>query len=38
MSDKAKSGSDENAPDFEAALNELEGLVRNLESGDLPLD
>ncbi len=26
------------APDFEAALNELEGLVRKLESGDLPLD
>ena len=25
-------------PDFEAALSELEALVRKLESGDLPLD
>ena len=25
-------------PDFEAALGELEALVRKLESGDLPLD
>lgn len=31
---------DENdkTPDFEAALEELEALVRKLESGDLPLD
>lgn len=33
MSDKEK-----NEPDFEAALSELEGLVRKLEAGDLPLD
>ena len=26
------------APDFEAALAELEGLVERLERGDLPLD
>lgn len=25
-------------PDFETALDELEALVRKLESGDLPLD
>ncbi len=29
---------DEQQPDFEAALGELETLVRKLESGDLPLD
>lgn len=29
---------DTQQPDFEAALNELEGLVRKLETGDLPLD
>lgn len=28
----------EETPDFEAALEELEALVRKLESGDLPLD
>ncbi len=27
-----------NAPDFEQALSELEGLVERLERGDLPLD
>jgi exodeoxyribonuclease VII small subunit len=27
-----------NTPDFEAALAELEGLVERLERGDLPLD
>lgn len=26
------------APDFEAALKELEGIVSKLEKGDLPLD
>jgi exodeoxyribonuclease VII small subunit len=26
------------APDFEAALKELEGIVSQLEKGDLPLD
>jgi len=26
------------APDFEAALKELEGIVATLEKGDLPLD
>ena len=26
------------APDFEAALKELEGIVGTLEKGDLPLD
>ena len=29
---------DDEQPDFEAALGELEELVRKLESGDLPLD
>ena len=29
---------DSKQPDFEAALNELEGLVRKLETGDLPLN
>jgi len=29
---------DKQCPDFEAALEELETLVRKLESGDLPLD
>lgn len=29
---------DDKTPDFEAALGELEQLVRKLESGDLPLD
>jgi exodeoxyribonuclease VII small subunit len=29
---------DSKAPDFEAALSELEGLVERLERGDLPLD
>ncbi len=29
---------DNKQPDFEAALNELEGLVRKLETGDLPLN
>lgn len=29
---------DSQQPDFEAALDELEGLVRKLESGDLPLN
>jgi exodeoxyribonuclease VII small subunit len=29
---------DNKAPDFEAALAELEGLVERLERGDLPLD
>ena len=32
------SDNDKKTPDFEAALSELEGLVRKLESGDLPLD
>ena len=32
------SENDKKTPDFEAALGELEGLVRKLESGDLPLD
>lgn len=27
-----------NSPDFESALSELEGLVRKLETGDLPLN
>ena len=31
-------GSDNKAPDFEAALAELETLVERLERGDLPLD
>jgi exodeoxyribonuclease VII small subunit len=29
---------DNKQPDFEAALSELEGLVRKLETGDLPLN
>jgi exodeoxyribonuclease VII small subunit len=29
---------DPQQPDFEAALNELEGLVKKLETGDLPLN
>lgn len=31
-------GSDNKAPEFEAALAELESLVERLERGDLPLD
>jgi exodeoxyribonuclease VII small subunit len=31
-------GSENKAPDFEAALAELESLVERLERGDLPLD
>lgn len=38
MSDKNMSDKEQDAPDFEGALSELEGLVRKLESGDLPLD
>ncbi len=29
---------DQQKPDFESALSELETLVRKLEAGDLPLD
>jgi exodeoxyribonuclease VII small subunit len=34
----AESASDSSAPAFEQILQELEGLVTQLESGDLPLD
>lgn len=34
----AESGAEFSALTFEAALRELEGIVRKLESGDVPLD
>ena len=34
----APTASDDDAPDFEASLEELEALVERLEQGDLPLE
>lgn len=38
MSTKPESASSASAPSFEAALDQLEAIVDNMEQGDLPLE